>query len=351
MEEPGEPAKGEPNASAGGQRKPPAFLLMGVTDDQRSRITYGSWDKPPRMILQGTASFLGQLTELPWSPIRVYTGGAKLAIEARVPKGPSINFMADADLYRRALGQAVKFVEKVGTPCFNHPVSVLGTTREAVARKLTGIAGLEVPVTVRVCAERFAQLREAVEKAGMRYPVLMRMAGDHGGVSTVLVNGPDDWEAANPLPWGGRDAYLTQFTDFRDEDGFYRKVRLAVAGSEVFLKHRFVSKQWLVHLKSHLHGTQEQERAFMDRFDAEHLPRLRPVLLEMARRLGLDYFGVDACLRPDGSLLLFEANATMNILTTHEDETDLWIGPSERIKAALFGVLSRPQAWRGPAQA
>lgn len=335
-------------APAEKQGKPPAFLLMGVPDDLRARVTYEGWDKPPALVMQGTASFLGQLKDLPWRQLRILLGGEKLAMEARLPRAPSINFMADADIYGRALNHAALFVGKTGTPCFNHPLAVQRTTRDEVARRLEGIEGLEIPRTVRVKVSRLAELRAAAQGAGLRYPLLVRMAGDHGGVSTVRVEDADDWEAANPLPWGGRDVYLTQFVDFRDADGFYRKVRLAVVGREVILKHRYVSRGWMVHYKSHTHETAAEERRFMDGFDTNVLPSLRPAVLEAARRLGLDYFGMDVALRPGGGMLLFEANATMNILSTHSGVTDLWEAPSLRIKTALRELLARPADWRGP---
>jgi glutathione synthase/RimK-type ligase-like ATP-grasp enzyme len=337
-------------AAVDAARKPPAFMLMGVPDDQRGRISHSAWNKPPGMVMQGTASFLGQLQDLPWNALRIYFGGEKLEMDARLPLGPSINFMADADLYPRALRQAAIFVQKVPAPCFNHPAAVMRTTRDEVARRLAGIEGLQVPTTVRVKATRYAQLQAAAEAAGLRFPLIVRMAGDHGGVSTVRVDGSHDWEAANPLPWGGRDAYLTQFVDFQDGDGFHRKMRLAVVGDEVFLKHRYVSREWLVHFKSHTQETEAAERLFMQRFEEDTLARVKPAVLEVARRLGLDYFGMDVSLRGDGSMLLFEANATMNILSVHRAVTDMWEAPAARIQSALRALLAQPARWRGAPQ-
>ncbi|MBT8062428.1 MAG: hypothetical protein KJO85_07070, partial [Gammaproteobacteria bacterium] len=37
-------------------------------------------------------------------------------------------------------------------------------------------------------------------------------------------------------------------------------------------------------------------------------------LKEIANRLQLDYFGVDCQIAPDGEILLFEANANMNMM-------------------------------------
>ena len=61
-----------------------AYLLMGVTDDRRTTTLYSSWHEPPRMLMQGTASFLDQLANLPWDAQAVYFGDEQLALNARI---------------------------------------------------------------------------------------------------------------------------------------------------------------------------------------------------------------------------------------------------------------------------
>ncbi len=39
-----------------------------------------------------------------------------------------------------------------------------------------------------------------------------------------------------------------------------------------------------------------------------------PAFREIHSRVGLEYFGLDCNVRPNGDLLIFEANANMNIL-------------------------------------
>jgi glutathione synthase/RimK-type ligase-like ATP-grasp enzyme len=46
----------------------------------------------------------------------------------------------------------------------------------------------------------------------------------------------------------------------------------------------------------------------------EALPQLRPAIDEITSRLKLEYYGIDCNLRPDGQMLIFEANANMNNL-------------------------------------
>ncbi len=320
---------------------------MGVPDDRRARMKYVGWDKQPQFVVPGTAGFLGQMRDLQSHMKQVHFGGTRLEINSRLPRMPCVNFMADADMYQGALRQASAFVKQLAVPCLNHPDAIAATGRDAVARSLAGIDGVHMPVTVKVRVERLAQLQQAMADAGIHYPLLVRMAGDHNGVSTVLVKDASDWEALNPLPWGGRDVYLTQFVDFADADGRYRKMRLVVVGDKVFGRHCFISGQWLVHWKARLPDSDDEEAAFIRNFDHDTLPGVAAPVAGIARRLGLDFFGIDASLRPDGRLLVFEANATMNILSVQGERPEIWAGAAARVEAALRELLAQPGRWRG----
>ncbi len=320
---------------------------MGVPDDARAKLVYATWRDVPRTVMQGSASFLGQVTDPPWQLQPVYFGAPRLELPPQMRRLPCVNFLADADLYPRALQQAQAFVRGMDTPCFNPPEAVLGTTRDRVHQQLKNTPGVQMPVTVRARASRLVELQAAMADAGIEYPVLVRMAGDHGGVSTAQVRDANDWEAINPLPWGGRDVYLTQFVDYRDADGRYRKTRLVVVGDTVHTRHLIVSAGWMVHRKERLPGTEDEERDWLEGFAVRTLPRIAPAVREIARGIGLDYFGIDCSLRPDGSLLIFEANACMNVLArTGGEGPTMWDAPLAGIRASLDRVLGDVRQWR-----
>ncbi len=331
---------------------PTAWLMHGTPGSGWVRAQYLGWDRRPRLVLPGTASFLLQLKDLPWDLRPLYFGG-DAGFNGPMERLPCINFMADADILAVSLKQAAAVARKLRTPCFNHPSAVLATGRDAVSRVLRDVPGLQVPTTVKVYAMREAELLHAMEAAGIGYPVMVRMAGDQGGVSTVRIDGPDGWEALNALPWGGRDVYLTQYVDFSDDDGYFRKVRLAVVGERVLIKHHYTSSEWMIHFRARGPKSDVEEPPFLANFETDTLPKIRVAVLEMARRLGLDYFGIDASIRPDGRLLVFEANATMNMLDNHSQKGTLWLQPTAKISDALRALLGQPQSWRaaGPAGA
>jgi hypothetical protein len=57
----------------------------------------------------------------------------------------------------------------------------------------------------------------------------------------------------------------------------------------------------------------EEERCFLDDMPAVLGPGAMTALAGIAETLGLDYAGIDFALTRDGSVLVFEANATMVI--------------------------------------
>lgn len=179
--------------------------------------------------------------------------------------------------------------------------------------------------------------------------MLMRVAGFHLGMSLTKVDTPDQVEAV----CGGLDRddssslYITEFCDFASGDGLYRKYRIAVVGGEIFLRHLYIGASWLIHRARTIPGTEPEERAFLNSFDAEWVPRLQPMFQEIGHRLDLDFFGVDCNIDASGNVLLFEANACMKILGYTGPKPNIWEAPIARITAAVEERLSRPETWRG----
>lgn len=339
-------------------RMPPDFLVLrGIPDDRVVRLAPAGL-RQPGMMVSGHAHFLPLPGEpMPGAPL--FLGGPLPANLDGLPRVPVINTLADADVHAQALRQAAQLLQQLGGPaCLNHPLAVLATGRDNVARQLRGIEGLQVPTTVRVRATRLAQLREAMRDAGLAFPVLVRLAGQQGGLDTVRVMDDGDWEALNPLGWGGRDLYLTQFVDFRDADGVYRNVRIALIGGEIVPCLLHEGQGWQM-------GTPEVSRALaevdrgdnapsaetaasrqraapqdarLERFTRDCLPTLRGALQDIAQRLRLDCFAVDGSLRPDGRLLVFEANAS------NPTQQDMRL---PAVADAVRALLARPGAWRG----
>jgi hypothetical protein len=322
------------------------YLLIPIADDHSASIAVDKKGRPLVTFL-GTASFHGQLASRLGELTTVYVGkGIQPKAGPQTRRLASINYAADPDLCSGALDAAQIFATPLVTPCFNAPDRIRLTSRDQVADRLSAIHGLDVPRTIRFRPEQPADIAVAIEAAGLEYPVLVRIAGQHGGTDLVKLDSADSVSAINTIPWGGRTLYATEFRDFRDPDGLYRKLRIVVVGSRFFLRHCIVGQDWLLSAARRLHADTPEERELLQSFDDGLAPVLSERVSAIADALGLDYFGIDASLRPDGRLLIFEANANMNVLHNSAASPNMWDQPIERIGTALVELIADPSRWR-----
>jgi len=191
----------------------------------------------------------------------------------------------------------------------NHPANIALTGRAALPRRLAGIQGVVVPPIVRHDAERCA-MAGSLARAGISPPVLMRPLGAHGGEGVRRI----DDAAALPSVQDGA-YYLTQFVDFASADGWYRKYRMIFIEGRPYPYHLAISPHWLVHYwrcgMEDDPARRAEERQFLADPQATLGTSAMAALHAIGQRLGLDYGGIDFSLLADGSVLVFEANATM----------------------------------------
>ena len=332
---------------------PSAILYMGIPDDGKATVKWLASGKPT-FVLAGISRLATDLSiESRNRLVRVFFGPSKAI---RIPPEqhglPGINPIADPDVSQRSLKRLDAFLKASGRACFNHPAAVLGTTRERVADALSGIAGLQMPRTVRLRIEEPADLAPLIESHGLHWPLILRCTGTHKGESMILVEGPDQIRAAlRSIRWAGRELYLTEYVDCRDADGHYRKLRLAVVGDQVFLRHLLIADQWMVHAADRKPGHLEEEVELLRTYRSTVLPALSARLDRIREAIQLDYFGIDCNLRPDGRLLIFEVNAQMDIMVNSIPSPNCWDAPISRIRQALDALLFDPKRWRYPPRA
>ncbi|MCW8871260.1 RimK family alpha-L-glutamate ligase [Pseudomonadota bacterium] len=240
---------------------------------------------------------------------------------------PSLIFnqIADPDTHRGALERCIQLCEQINTTVINHPRYVLQTSRDQVSEKLQGIPGVIMPRTQRCRPRSPDEVFSRAAAEGFGFPFIIRVAGLHGGKSMIKVDGHDDYAALHALPFDGRDFYLVEYVDYRDDNGFHHKQRILVIDGEPLLRHTLYNSDWNVHGNSRAFMLEreswEQDIAHFAHLRDEMLPPLRPAITEIARRMQLEYFGMDCNLRPDGQLLVFEANANMNVLHGRSPQT------------------------------
>jgi len=247
------------------------------------------------------------------------------------------NQISDPDTHKTALLKAEGMQAQLppNMPFFNSPANVRKTTRDNIYQLLQGIDKLHVPKTIKLQPTSPSDIYDAIDKENFEYPVIFRQAGDHGGISTIRVD--DETEQFYAFPLDGRDYYLTQFVDYKEND-LYTKYRLVVVNGEVFLRHVMFAKNWMVHDRIQLKEVNAR-KTISKRFSREIKPFIQPTINKIHQCLGLDYFGIDCYIDKEMNLLIFEVNANMNVFI--DIEGNVFKKHIERTNQALIKMLMK----------
>jgi glutathione synthase/RimK-type ligase-like ATP-grasp enzyme len=255
------------------------------------------------------------------------------AFDPREPLPPHdviFNAIGDADLCRPALERARELLDGTSGRVINPPSQVMSTDRLHNANRLGHIEAVIAPRMRRFDSSAPEALRD------LRYPLLLRAPGFHMGKHFTRVERESELPAAlGALPAG--ELLAIEYLDARGSDGMARKYRVMFIDRQLLPLHLAVSKDWKVHYFSAAMADnaplREEERRFLEDMPAVLGARAMQALEQVCRELDLDYAGIDFGLAPDGSVLLFEANATMSIITPGPDR--IWDYRRAPIKAAL----------------
>ena len=302
--------------------KPMAVLFVsGVNDPSKIEVTL---DDKGRIgyLLDGNCSVLHRMDLGTREVAEVLIFGKRVRQTGlEFNRRPSLIFnqIADPDTHRGSLERCIELCESVDSPVINHPRSVMRSSRERVSAALQGIPGVTMPRTIRFQPRSPQEVVRRAMAEGFGFPFLVRIAGLHGGVSMVRVDRPDDHSAMHALPFDGRDFYLAEFIDFQSSDGLYRKTRVVVVDGVPLVRHLLINTDWMVHASSGDFMDRhppllEEARSVLADFDRSIRPRVEAATTAIAERLGLDFFGIDCHIDEAGQMIVFEANANMNVL-------------------------------------
>ncbi|MEP7131169.1 MAG: hypothetical protein ABI770_08580 [Sphingomicrobium sp.] len=233
-----------------------------------------------------------------------------------------VNMITEAETSARILGDLKALLRGFAGRAINPPDAVLSSTRDQMARLLSGIPGLVVPKIVRLSGGDALLALRMIESAEIVPLIIVRQVGTHTGRTVGLHCSIDE---AVAVLQGGRDYFATQFVDFASPDGLYRKYRVYFIGPHIVLRHMYVSDDWNVHSKDRARfmgprpDVIAEERAVIQ--SAEPFgPAVRDVFRAVRDRMPLDFFGMDFGILPDGNVVLFEANATMSFFPLWRDD-------------------------------
>jgi hypothetical protein len=191
-------------------------------------------------------------------------------------------------------------------------------------------------------------LARCLSEEGVRFPLLARPAATHGGEGMTRCANMEELE--NALRVINGVYYLTQYVDYRDADGFFRKYRMVFVDRQPLPYHLAISPDWMVHYFSaqmleHPWKIAEEHR-FLHDPAAVLGERALAAIHAIGRSMDLDYAGVDFTLLADGRVLVFEANATMLI---HRERIDGLVAHKNLYVERIVAAFEQMQARRTPA--
>lgn len=235
-------------------------------------------------------------------------------------------------------------MDSFGVPVVNHPAKAVQTTRDASARLLQDIPGLMVPTSRRfsVAGKTPEELVREIERH-YNYPIIARTRFAQQGKE---MNKVDSREALLKVLASGllEDFFVIQFVDTREKHGFYRKIRGTILKDEIIISRVDFSGHWnvrgrrtderLAFYLANMYLMDEEKRICKDPEAALGRSALQ-ALQTIRDRIPLDIFGVDFDVDPNGVLIFYEANATMNLLTTARKEIPNPKEPNDRLEAAF----------------
>ena len=231
-----------------------------------------------------------------------------------------LNTIACPDLKRSSLLAAARLVDRYPSlPLINHPRRVLETTRERNALRLNLIHGVCFPKTERLLwqGEAIDAVVKEILGLGFNFPVIIRLVGSQTGSSVVLVKNETELRQHFQQSAANREYYIIQFHDCRNAQQTFNKTRVFFIDGEFYPVANLFHDAWNVHSGDRyqvMHKTpwtREKEKAFLEdpvsyigRENYDRLCTVRDVV-------GLDFFGIDFTILPDGTLFIFELNAAM----------------------------------------
>jgi glutathione synthase/RimK-type ligase-like ATP-grasp enzyme len=229
------------------------------------------------------------------------------------------NAIGDADLSNPDLLSAARLLAGSSAPVINPPAKVMATARAANAARLGALPGVVTPKMVTLPRAAFGghDIGTLLGGLDLAFPLLLRSPGFHTGQHFLRVDRSDDLAAAaQSLP--GDALMVIEFLDTRGDDGLARKYRVMMIGGRLYPLHLAISTDWKVHYATAAMSDQPAFQAEEARF-LEQMPdvlgeRAMAALGAIEAALGLDYAGVDFALSAEGELVVFEANAVMNII-------------------------------------
>ena len=259
----------------------------------------------------------------------------------------AIVIASDSDQCREALRKIDRLAPRWPRPLLNPPRLVGNLDRDKLHRLLSGIDGLDIPVTASATR---AQLQELAQSnagiadlaADFEFPVIVRPLGSHAGAGLARIEDGaaiGRYLSERPEP----EFFVSRFVDYAGDDGLFRKYRIVIVDGRPYACHMAIADRWDIwYLNAGMAFSESkrlEEENFMRTFDQAFAARHRHALAAMIERIGLDYFTVDCAENRRGELLIFEADNTAVVHNMDSPELFPYKAPQMRRVFEAFAAM------------
>jgi hypothetical protein len=267
----------------------------------------------------------------------------------------AIVIASDSDQCRDALRKIDRATSRWPRPLLNPPGLVANLDRDKLHRLLSGIEGLDIPVTASATRVQLQDLAQPnAERAGLaadfEFPIIVRPLGSHAGAGLARI---DDRAAIGRYlaERPEQEFFVSRFVDYADDDGLFRKYRIVVVDGRPYACHMAIADRWDIwYLNAGMAFSERkrlEEENFMRSFDQAFAVRHQHALAAMIERIGLDYFTVDCAENKRGELLIFEADNTAVVHNMDSPELFPYKAPQMRRVFDAFAAMLYRRAREG----
>ncbi|MEI6415018.1 MAG: hypothetical protein WCP34_12270, partial [Pseudomonadota bacterium] len=257
--------------------------------------------------------------------------------------------MGVSDQNRNLLASLEQALVQWPKPVINAPHHIPTTERNLASVLLQNVPGLVIAPTLRIPRPVLQSL--ATDDDGLRvmfegfdFPIIVRPVISHGG------HGLEKIECSGEIPAylskvDEPEFFLSQYFDYRSQDGLFRKFRVVLIDGVAFAYHMAVSSRWMIHyVNAGMYedaGKRAEEASFMAHFD-DFVQRHQAALKAIHERTNLDYVCIDCAETPDGQLLVFEIDHAMVVHDMDPEDLFPYKRPAiQKIQQAFRDFLVR----------
>ena len=261
--------------------------------------------------------------------------------------------VAESEANQPLLARLAAFLHDWPRPVVNLPEKIAHTSRDGLCNRLHGVPGVAMPRTARLDRAQLQALADgklAVDALlpGDDFPLIVRPLGSHAGHDLERMASAADLHAYLSKVDAGR-FYIARFVDYRNEDGQYRKYRIALIDGSPYICHFAVSSHWMIHyLNAGMEESalkREEEAQIMAHFEQQFARRHAQAFQAIHARMLMPYLGIDCAETREGELLVFEADNAMIVHAMDAEEMYPYKRPvMQKVFDAFRAMLARAAA-------